>query len=183
MIWCDYPKFDGDRLRFRYSATRENHNMNGPYDRTYGVAFLRKDGFVSLDAGDHLGTVVTKPFRCPPRDTFPSDGTLSLFVNAEVRDAGELRVSVLDQHGAPILSRERLLLDAATADIITGNQLKALVSWKGVSDVAMLNIYARPIRIRFDMVNASLYSFGFYEYHGTKDRPILRVENLEVQEE
>ena len=74
-------------------------------------------------------------------------------------------------------------MNSANADIITSDQLKALVSWKGVSDVGCLNIYSRPIRIRFDMVNASLYSFGCYEYHGTKDKPILRVKDTTVQEE
>ena len=183
MIWSQYPEFDGDRLRFRYIGERENHNMSGPYHITHGMAYLRKDGFVSLDAGDHAGTVVTRPFRCPTRDTYPLDGTLSMFVNAHVKEGGELKISVLDQHGAPILSRERLLLDAGNADAITADQLKALVSWKGVSDVGCLNIYSRPIRIRFDVRNASLYSFGFYEYHGTEDRPILRVADTEIQEE
>lgn len=183
MLFTQYPEFDGNKLRFFYSATKENHNMNPPYTESEGVAYLRKDGFVSLDASEQRGTVVTKPFRCPTRDTYPSEGTLSIFVNAHVKRNGILKVSVLDQHGTPIVARETLPLDAEHGDMITGNKNRALVSWKGVSDVAMLNIYSRAIRLRFDMKNASLYSFGFYEYHGTPSKPIKRVADLEVQEE
>ena len=183
MIWCGYPVFDGERLRLAYTAYRETHNMAIVSPSVEGAAYLRKDGFVSLDAADHLGTVVTRPFRCPARDTFPLSGTLSLFVNAVVREGGELRVSILDQHGACIVAREKLPLDAAHADVITGDHLHKLVSWKGVTDVAALNVYARAIRIRFDMTDASLYSFGFHEYHGTADKPVLRVQDTTIQEE
>jgi len=183
MLFARYPEFDGTKLRFLYSATKENHNMNPPYHHTEGVAYLRKDGFVSLDARQHQGTIVTKPFRCPTRDTFPVEGTLSIFVNAHVKRNGFLKISVLDQHGEPVNSRYKLTLDAKHADVITGNRIKSLVSWRGVSDVAMLNIYSRAIRLRFDMKNTSLYSFGFYEYHGTFSKPIKRVADLEVQEE
>ena len=104
-------------------------------------------------------------------------------MNASVRKGGELRVSILDQHGACIVAREKLPLDAAHADVITGDHLHARVSWKGVSDVGALNVYSRPIRIRFDMTDASLYSFGFYEYHGAADTPVLRVQDTTIQEE
>jgi hypothetical protein len=33
------------------------------------------------------------------------------------------------------------------------------------------------------MTDASLYSFGFHEYHGTADKPVLRVQDTTIQEE
>lgn len=184
MLWAQYPVLDGERLRFHYEATPRNHNEDGyPDSKNYGAAFLRKDGFVSLDAADHTGTVVTRPFRCPARDTYPQDGTVSMFLNADVRRGGELRVSILDMHGSPILSRERMYLNAENCDVITGDHVKTLVSWKRVSDMANLNIYAQVIRIRFDMINTSLYSFGIYEHHGTATQPLPRVQRLKKQEE
>ena len=183
MIWIKYPVFDGDRLRFEYSATSHTHNQEGGGPSTKGVAYLRKDGFVSLDAGDHPGTVVTRPFCCPTRDTYPQDGTLSMFVNADVKADGELRVSMLDMHGAPIRARERLLLNAENCDVIQGDQLKGLVSWQSVSDVGNLGFASMAIRVRFDMTNTSLYSFGFYEHHGTVEKPLPRVHDLKKQEE
>jgi hypothetical protein len=46
------------------------------------LAVLQRDGFISLDAGEQEGHVVTKPFEM-------SDGKLSVNVNAR---EGELRV-------------------------------------------------------------------------------------------
>ncbi|MFV2070552.1 MAG: hypothetical protein ACC645_26595, partial [Pirellulales bacterium] len=53
------------------------------------LAVLRRDGFISLDAGDQEGFVVTKPFAMPAG---------KLFVNTDARN-GSLRVDALDKQG------------------------------------------------------------------------------------
>ena len=53
------------------------------------LAVLRRDGFISLDAGEKKGTIVTKPFKVPSN---------RLFVNVDAFK-GELRAEVLGKAG------------------------------------------------------------------------------------
>lgn len=81
-----------DRLWFYYSGDRVPHEVHPtlmPCDRAphrcIGLATLRREGYISYDAGDEPGVLVTRPLR------FREGGRL--FVNADAR-AGSIRVSV-----------------------------------------------------------------------------------------
>ena len=78
----------GDELWFYYSGSAADHGDIGGAGYAC-LAKLRVDGFVSLDAGDETGTLVTKPFRC--------DGG-RLAINAAAR-GGMVGVAVLDEEG------------------------------------------------------------------------------------
>ena len=82
------PVVMGDELWFYYSGSAADHGDIGGAGYAC-LAKLRVDGFVSLDAGDETGTLVTKPFRC--------DGG-RLAINAAAR-GGMVRVAVLDEEG------------------------------------------------------------------------------------
>ena len=74
----------GDRLYFYMSG-----RGGAPYgagDNATGLATLRRDGFISMDAGDAGGSLTTRPVRFRGK---------YLFVNANSAD-GELRVEALD---------------------------------------------------------------------------------------
>ena len=52
-----------DELWFYYSPSATEHGVTGR-SGPICLAKLRRDGFVSVDAGDETGTLVTKPFHC-----------------------------------------------------------------------------------------------------------------------
>ena len=87
------PLVVGDLLYFYSSGRRLNNIMWDSYTST-GLATLRRDGFVSMQAGKTEGYLVTEKL------TF--DGKY-LFVNADVHNKkGVLAVEVLDENGNPI---------------------------------------------------------------------------------
>jgi hypothetical protein len=131
----------GDRLHF-YVGGRSDNYSNPNAMRNVGLATLRRDGFASLEAGAAGGSLTTRSVRFSGRH---------LFVNANAR-AGELRVEVLDQDG-------RTITPFTTARCIPVRADKTLsaVSWKGAKDLSRLA--GKPVRFRFQLQNASLYSF------------------------
>ena len=107
------------------------------------LAKLRLDGFVSLDAGEREGYVLTKPLVV--------DGK-TLHVNLEAPD-GELRVEVLDAEGKKTLSGYSLK-DSVPAK---GEGLDKELKWRTQSNLSALA--GRSVRLRFALRKASLYAF------------------------
>jgi len=109
---------------------------------TTGLALLRRDGFVSMDAGAEAGVLATRPVRFAGRH---------LFVNAAAAQ-GELRVEVLDESGAPVAPFTR-----AACRPITADSTRMPVTWQGASDLAALA--GKPVRFRFHLRQGALYAF------------------------
>jgi hypothetical protein len=84
-----------------------------------GAATLRRDGWVSLDAGDVPGTVMTRTFRWPARGT--------LHLNADAT-GGSVYVSICQPDGTPYPGFER-------SEILSGDCLEAPVHFADVTDV------------------------------------------------
>jgi hypothetical protein len=136
----------GDELYFYFSGRAGNGRVSkdeGIWDAdgATGLAVLRRDGFASLDAGSSEGFLLTRPVRFSGR---------FLFVNARVN--GELKVEVLDENEKPIsgLTREDCLA-------VQGDKTLLPISWKNGKDLSGLN--RKPIRFKFYLANAGLYSF------------------------
>ena len=108
-------------------------------------ASLRLDGFVSAGAPYRGGELVTKPLAFEGKE---------LVLNYSTSAAGSIRVEILDAGGKPISGH-------ALADCpeIYGDQIERVVSWKQGTDVSQLA--GRPIRLRFAMADADLYSLRF----------------------
>lgn len=106
---------------------------------------LRTDGFVSVRADYRPGEMLTRPF------TFSGK---SLEVNYSTSAAGYVRVEIQDADG-------RAISGHALADCpeIIGDQIARTVAWRGGSDVSKLA--GRPIRLRFVLKEADLYSLKF----------------------
>ena len=140
----------GDRLWFYYSGFQGDTNKvnnhwlgNGMYARgSTGVAFMRRDGFVSMDAGDKPGTLTTHPV------TFTGE---QFFVNADCPQ-GELRVEVLDEAGKLIAPFSKENCEPIAAD-----QTKQVVRWRSAGDLSKLR--GQPVRFRFHLTNGKLYAF------------------------
>jgi hypothetical protein len=131
------PVVHGDELWFYYTGIKYRAVPENP-DPDMGavhLAVLRRDGFISLDADEAPGTLLSKPFS--------ASGT-ALWVNVDA-GKGELNVDALDGAG-------KLL---ATSKTIVGDKLRAVVEWES-GDLAGLK--GRTIRLRFTLRAASLYS-------------------------
>lgn len=106
---------------------------------------LRLDGFVSVNAPYDGGQFLTRPL------TF--SGT-TLEINYSTSAAGSIRVEILDTGGSPIEGYG--LTDCPE---IIGDEISRVVRWEGGSDLS--GLIGKPVRLRFHMVDADLYSLRF----------------------
>jgi hypothetical protein len=106
---------------------------------------LRTDGFVSVHADYKGGELLTKPLSFAGRQ---------LVINFSTSAAGSVQVEVQGTQGRPI---EGFTL-ADSVDFY-GDAIEHVVQWKGGSDVSKLA--GEPIRLRFAMKDADLYSLRF----------------------
>ena len=106
---------------------------------------LRTDGFVSVNGPYSGGELVTRPL------TF--DGG-ELVLNYATSAAGSVRVEIQDAEGQALDGYQ--LSESAE---MFGDEIDAVVSWRGGADVSALA--GRPDRIRFAMKDADLYSLRF----------------------
>ena len=153
LVFTTFPVRVGDEYYFYYSAWDGDHltfNRDGTLfepglartGRT-ALAKLRVDGYVSLDAGREKAALTTKPLRF--------DGT-SLVANLETSQ-GSLRAELQDASGRAI--EGFALADSVAA---TGNGIEKPLRWRS-ADVGKLG--GRAVRVRFELVGGSLYSFRF----------------------
>jgi hypothetical protein len=112
-----------------------------------GLASWRRNGFVSLDAGAYEATVLTRAVRVEGGEA----AVLELNVDAS---GGSLRVALLPA-GAETADEEPLP-GFATADceVIQSDSVGAVVHWRGGPSLP-----SSAFRIRFEMVDASLFTF------------------------
>jgi len=127
----------------------------GGYDTTHGAPIQddgaicrleqRLDGFVSADFAYEGGELTTPPISF-------TGSALHLNLNASALGTG--RVEILDEAGALIPG---YALD--DCDAIGGNSVDRTVTWRGQSDVSVLQ--GRAVQLRFVMRATKLYSFRF----------------------
>ena len=128
MVYTDGPILHDDQLWFFYMAGNLTHNgyaaqpWQGPYAtptrRGKGVATLRPDGYVSVEAASYSpGILTTHRFRQE------QGGQIGVNVDAS---AGELRYELLEDTGAPVPG-----CTVADCDPIRGDTLDGQLSWNG----------------------------------------------------
>jgi hypothetical protein len=106
-----------------------------PHRGGIGLATLKRDRFVALEASLRSGTLRTKPFLCEGR---------TLHVNAATK-FGALSITLLDSSGARLQS---VAVPAADATNLPVTQLTALTGQRD-----------KPIRLEFTLQNGRLFSF------------------------
>lgn len=124
----------GDQLYFYCSGRGTGHVTS--------LAVLRRDGFVSMDAGETEGTATTRPV------TFRGK---HLFINADA-SAGELRAEVLGERGAVIAP-----FSARNCVPLRVDKTLQGVTWKGVDDLSQ--VAQKTVKFRFVLKNARLFAF------------------------
>lgn len=107
-----------------------------------GVATIRRDGFVSMDAGEQEGTLLTRAFP------WPADR--ELHVNADV-SAGRLIVEVVNQT-EQVLAKTRPM---------TGDFRDVKLEF----DREVTDRPSEKIQLRFRLQSGKLYSFWLAQQH------------------
>jgi hypothetical protein len=106
---------------------------------------IRVHGFVSVNAPYDGGQMLTKPFIFKGA---------RLLINYSTSAVGSIKVEVQDQDGAAIGG-----FALAEANEIYGDEIERAVSWRQGTDVSRLA--GKPVRLRFVMKDADLYSACF----------------------
>lgn len=151
------PVLYKEKLYIYYSGMLGDHYKPAgvTHDREWSLKYrkmdinlglLRRDGFVSLDAGAEEGYLLTKPFILP-------EGELHLNVDAT---GGEVRVEITDEGGRQ--PKELSLQNLNCSESITGDNLSVPVKWKNAN---LAEIAGQMVRLRFLARNAKLYSYWF----------------------
>ena len=123
----------------------ENYQSQRPEGVRLRRYSLRVDGFVSAYAPMSGGSLITKPFL------FRGN---KLSLNFSSSAAGSIQVEIQDADGKPLPGFE--LDDCAPT---FGDTLDRTITWKKGSDLHSLE--NKPIRLRFVLNDADLYSFLF----------------------
>lgn len=139
---CNPPLDLGDEMVVYYSEADCAHPTAQPRSRIRGAAF-RKDGFVSLAAGEEMGTLTTPPLKWEGQ---------RLAVNAAVAKGGRVRVGLLDAAGKPLPG-----FDLGSCDVIQGTS--QIVSWNDEKNLSKHK--GKAVRLTFTLGRSHLYAFRF----------------------
>ena len=113
---------------------------------------VRTDGFVSVHAGYFGGEMVTEPL------IFQGE---NLVLNFATSAAGSIRVEIQDANGKTLPG-----FALEESPLIWGDEIEHTVRWershaKATSDKPLARIAGKPVRLRFVMKDADLYSLRF----------------------
>lgn len=135
------PVVQGNELWFYYTGIKYGDAaLHGDNDGSaICFCFLRRDGFVSLDALEGEGWVSTKSFMLPEGE---------LHVNADAL-GGNVSVQVCDPKGKTIDGYEQ-------SKPVYGNQPDAVIHWQ---DRRLASLAGRPVSLRFKLDRARIYSY------------------------
>ena len=108
---------------------------------------LRLDGFTSLNAPYDGGEMTTRPF------TFSGK---QLEINYSTSAAGSIRVELQDAEGRPLPGH-----GMNECRELVGDEIERSVAWERGCSVSELA--GKPVRLRFVMKDADLYSLRFQQ--------------------
>ena len=138
----------GDELWLYYAGMPYSHGSQ-PNDVGHKSslfrACIRRDGFVSADAG-YGGAQFTTPVL--------QFGGNHLELNLDGSAGGWLQVEIQDEGGKPMRG-----FGLSDTDPVVGNAISKNVTWKGKSDLSKL--VGKPIRLHFVLRDMKLYAFQF----------------------
>lgn len=139
---------EGAPNELSFYVSEAGRQKNGNRLRRYT---LRIDGYVSVTAPLARGELRTRALRF--------DGS-QLAINFSTSAAGSVQVEIQDAGGKPVPG-----FALADCHEQLGDELERIVSWKSGSNVSEL--CSKPVRLRFVLRDADLYSFQFTQ----KNRP------------
>ena len=154
--------------------------MEDIWDLVFRLATLRRDGFVSLDAGETEGYMLTKLLTIDGGELHlnidasqgyvivsvtddigtPLESYTSLQTKLLTIDGGELHLNIDASQGYVIVSVTDDIgtpLESYTSLQVVGDQLDVSVEF----DQTLEALSGKEVRLRFQLKNASLYSYWF----------------------
>lgn len=145
------PIPEGDRLLVFYSGAGTKHGSGNRHRRAIGLASIRKEGWISLEAGRTEGVLVTNPL--------PLTKPMKLEVNANCL-TGYLAVEVIEaKEGCP---NEPLPgYDGEAGRIESADAVRIPIRWGEKTVVAP--VAAGACYLRFTMKQASFFSYRWTE--------------------
>ena len=156
MIRCARGIFEhGDELWLYYGGWHEDHGLSRQHRHmttpreaqrnaaAIGLSTLRRDGFVSLDAGGESGSLVTVPLRC---------GGEPLTINAAVQTGGSVTAELLDESSNVVAG-----CGLQDCDAVGGDFTRHVITWSG--SPALDRLAGARVRVRLVVKHAALYSF------------------------
>lgn len=125
------------QLYLYYGGIETAHDVRLRDSKRFGIglAMLRPEGFISLDASSK-GEITTRPLLWSGQ---------KLVLNAAIQQGGSVRVRVLKQDWTLVME----------SDPITGDAVRLPVRWRGGAGLPRGDYY----RLQIQMENASLYGF------------------------
>lgn len=135
-----------------YSVYATEAYYTGPDSRLRRFEY-RKDGFVSLRAGDKGGELITRPIRL---ETLAERLVLNYQTaeGGQTAKGGSIRVAIESHDGKPM---EGYAMSDCSP--VKGDRTNHTVKWKDGSDISTLK--GKTVRLRFALTNADLYSIQF----------------------
>lgn len=140
MTWADCQLPVGDEIYIYYGGYAWGHKWERFTQRQIGLARIPLDRYVSRDAWEERGTLLT------PIITIDSS---KMTVNAKVN--GGLQIRILDESDKPIPG-----FDWTDCKVIQGDSIRHHVQWKK----SLSTLIGKPIRLEFAMRNAQVYGFA-----------------------
>jgi len=154
-----------NEIRIYYEGIFHQHGevRQDREDCRLGVATLRRDGFISLDAGNEESSVTTRAISSwtHAEDRLKRIGWVQwidskkgeLKANVETDKGGYLKAELLDEHWNVIEGYSR-----RESIPVSGNHFDAILQWKHRAKIKPLG---KLFRVRLILKNAKLYSFTF----------------------
>lgn len=144
------PGLDPQRWVNRANYVAQNVQFLRPeeisiYHRSGDRYVIRTDGFISVHAGASEGELLTKPLVFSGRQ---------LVLNYSTSAAGSIRVELQKPDGEPIPG-----FTLADCPTIYGDRIEGIATWK--RNPKLSSLAGHPVRLRFVMREADLYSLRF----------------------
>ncbi|MCC6509126.1 MAG: hypothetical protein IT423_08470, partial [Pirellulaceae bacterium] len=107
---------------------------------------IRTDGFVSIQAGQEAGELLTKPIKFTGQQ---------LTLNYAAKPEGHVAVAIVDASTGETMPG--FSIDDCAK--LSGDSIEQVVAWKGQKDLKALS--GKPVRLKFSLKQADLYSLRF----------------------
>ena len=139
MTWVDCQLPVGDDVFLYYGGYARGHKIEPTTERQIGLVRLKRDRYVSRDAGDTEGLIRTKPLTIEA-------SSMSLNVDAST---GTVRAQLTDRDGKPLTG-----FSFADMKPIRGDSLAAPLAWKR----PLSDLRGHVVRLDIALRNANLFA-------------------------
>jgi len=137
---------NGREVWLYYSGFNGTHGISGR-TAAIGLAKWRKDGFISMNAGQIEEIVATKKIICSEEH---------LLINAKTNGSGNSYIiaEITDENNVPFPGFEK-----DNCEIFNSDFLNYIVGWNNGN--LLTDLIGKTVKINFYLKNADLFSFGF----------------------